>query len=359
MYKAEEIRVVHLEITTRCNAMCPMCLRTVCGGKVNPQLPLVELSLRDIQKIFTPEFLLQLDRIYLCGNYGDPLVAQDTLAALQYFKSINPHCSLSFFTNGSARTTLWWTSVAPLVRDVHFGIDGLADTNHLYRRGTQFEIIMRNVQAFIAAGGNAIWDYIVFRHNEHQIEEAKKLAKEMGFKKFNLKKTGRFFSNTRSEVKTKQEVLNAAGEIEYYLEMPQDVQYTNSALKKEEELVKKYGHLEKYLDATSISCKVATEKSVYVSAEGFVFPCCWTGNQLYPWYFEPKSSQIWNTIRALPQKEKSISALHNSIYNVINGDFFSKIEGAWDKPTVRDGKLKVCAKTCGNEFDPFRAQFQK
>ena len=47
LYHYEEIRTVHLEVTSKCNARCPMCLRTICGGKTNPQLPLVELSLAD------------------------------------------------------------------------------------------------------------------------------------------------------------------------------------------------------------------------------------------------------------------------------------------------------------------------
>ena len=42
-------------------------------------------------------------------------------------------------------------------------------------------------------GGIAQWDYIVFKHNEHQVEEARKLSKELGFFEFQIKKTSRFF----------------------------------------------------------------------------------------------------------------------------------------------------------------------
>lgn len=358
MYLANQVKSVHLEITTKCNAACPMCLRTVCGGEINPQLPLVELSLEDIQKILYPEFVAQLQKIYMCGNYGDPVVAKDTLEVFKYFREINPKIRLSMFSNASARPASWWQELATVVDEVHFAIDGLADTNHIYRRNTNFEIIMRNARAYIEAGGKARWDYIVFRHNEHQVEEAQKLAQEMGFFKFNLKKTGRFFSNTRSEVKNHQEVLNTKGEIEYYLEMPLMAQYQNNALKKEEELVSKYGHIEKYLDKAIVSCKVDEEKSVYISGEGHVFPCCWTANQLYPWYFKPRSTQMWDIINRLENKEKSISALHQPIENIINGPFFKSIEDSWSKLSVSEGKLKPCAKTCGKEFDPFNEQFR-
>jgi hypothetical protein len=52
---------------------------------------------------------------------------------------------------------------------------------------------MRNVDAFIAAGGNAEWDFLVFRHNEHQVDAARALALGMGFTLFNAKATSRFF----------------------------------------------------------------------------------------------------------------------------------------------------------------------
>jgi MoaA/NifB/PqqE/SkfB family radical SAM enzyme len=358
MYRFEDIKIVHLELTTKCNAACPMCLRTVCGGKVNPQLPLTELTLSQIKTIFPSDWVLRLQRIYMCGNYGDPLVAQDTLAIFKYFREVNPQISLGMFTNGSARSVSWWAELATVVTNVQFAIDGLSDTNHLYRRGTHFETILRNARAFIDAGGKANWDFIVFKHNEHQVEEARQLAQDLGFVKFNVKKTGRFFSNTKSQVKHQQEVLNSTGEIEYYLEMPSNPKYLNSALGKEEELVKKYGHIEKYLDTTEVDCKVAAEKSIYVSAEGMVFPCCWTANQLYPWYFAPRSSQVWRILDSLPGKEQSISALQTNVKSIVEGEFFKRVAGSWSLPSVKAGKLKPCAKTCGKEFDPFRAQFR-
>ena len=50
---------------------------------------------------------------------------------------------------------------------VTFGIDGLQDTNHLYRISTNFDKIIKNAKAFIDAGGFAKWHMLVFEHNEH------------------------------------------------------------------------------------------------------------------------------------------------------------------------------------------------
>jgi hypothetical protein len=37
-----------------------------------------------------------------------------------------------------------------------------------------------------------IWKFIVFRHNEHQIEEAERRARDMGFDEFRLIRSHRF-----------------------------------------------------------------------------------------------------------------------------------------------------------------------
>ena len=60
MYVYSRIRQVHLEITSRCNASCPMCPRNVNGGALNPNLPLTELSLSDVKTILPAAFVRQL-----------------------------------------------------------------------------------------------------------------------------------------------------------------------------------------------------------------------------------------------------------------------------------------------------------
>jgi len=49
MYNYEDINTVHLEVTQRCNASCPMCDRNENGGAVNQHIKnnLQELSLDD------------------------------------------------------------------------------------------------------------------------------------------------------------------------------------------------------------------------------------------------------------------------------------------------------------------------
>ena len=358
MYSYSEIKTIHLEVSSKCNASCPMCGRNICGGRLNPYLPVTELSLEDIKSIFPPDFLKQLNRLYMCGNYGDPIIAKDTLEIFKYFRSQNSLLNLSLFSNASAQSKQWWRELAVVLNQVHFSIDGLEDSNSFYRRGTDFKKIMENAGSYIQAGGFAVWDYIVFQHNEHQVETARSLAQDMGFKKFVVKKTGRFYSNQKSKVKTEQVILNKNGEPEGVLKFPSHPAYQNRSLKKEEALSKKYGSLHECLNQTEVECKVSHEKSLYISAEALVFPCCWTANQLYPWYFKKRSSQIWKLIDKLPEKENSLNAKRRSIKDIIAGEFFQKlIPESWQGKDINTDKLRVCAKTCGKEFTPFKDQF--
>ncbi|MEG4492646.1 tetratricopeptide repeat protein [Microcoleus sp. D3_18_C4] len=188
--KYEDIRRVSVEITSRCNAACPQCPRTG-----NPILPGAELKMEDIERIFPQEFCSQLDLVYMCGNYGDAMTSNTTIPAIEYLHRMGvPHICL--YTNGSGRNPDWWQALAKAMTGEHdrviFSIDGLADTNSIYRQNTNWDRIMQSVNAFIQAGGKAVWHYLIFEHNQHQVEAARDLAQQLGFVEFVPKATSRF-----------------------------------------------------------------------------------------------------------------------------------------------------------------------
>ncbi|MAF79217.1 MAG: hypothetical protein CME63_06395 [Halobacteriovoraceae bacterium] len=360
MFKLENIKQIHLEITDRCNASCPQCARNILGGKENPHLSQTELSLEDIKKIMPPDIVRHIRRVFMCGNYGDPGVARDTLEVFQYLRETNPDMNLGMNTNGGMRTPAWWGELAKVIDgrgDIKFGIDGLQDTNHLYRRNVSFDRVMANIQSFIDNGGRAVWEYIVFAHNEHLVEKARELSQKMGFEKFTVKKTGRFFSNTKLKGKERQEVHNLQGEVEYYLEKPQNPDFQNSSLQKEQSLVREFGSLENYLNQTEVACKTSKEGSIYISSQGFVFPCCWTGNQLYLWYNRPRSSEIWKLLERSGGVELIDAKIHK-LGDILEGEFFSQVQKSWSCSSLEAGKLKVCSKTCGQSFNQFKDQYK-
>ena len=121
-----------------------------------------------------------------------------------------------------------------------FSIDGLESTNHVYRKNVNWEKLMSNAEAFIAAGGSAHWDMLVYKHNQHQVDAAEQLARDMGFKWFRAKVSKRAFTDR--------------------LEFPIGWQ----------EPVVKFG---------PILCHAQQEKSMYIDAQGRVSACCWLGSR--------------------------------------------------------------------------------
>ena len=115
MLEFKDIRTVHLEVTDKCNANCPMCARNINGGPLNPHLRMVEMSLAEARAVFSSEFLKQLRFIQLCGNFGDPIVAKDTVEILRYFRAENPKLFLGIHTNGSARPSEWWSQLGEIL----------------------------------------------------------------------------------------------------------------------------------------------------------------------------------------------------------------------------------------------------
>jgi len=360
LYRYEDVRMVHLEITQRCQAACPMCDRNMNGGDDNPHITNAELSLEDCKRIFKPEFIAQLNTMYMCGNLGDPIVAQDTLEVFQYFREHNPTMWLSMNTNAGARDEAWWTELAQVygrMGAVIFSVDGLRDTNHIYRQNVVWDNVERSMRSFINAGGRARWDFLIFQHNEHQVAEAETLANAWGCERFIKKKSGRFIT---SDLKPKNEhqAINRKGLNTQKLEKPTQVQNQNLALLKQKEIEKSYGSMANYLDKCSVNCKVAKQGSIFVTAEGLLMPCCWTAGRMYKWWHpDPRVEQIWDHIDFAGGKQ-GINIIDNDIKTVVNGKLIKSISGSWNKESIAEGKLGVCAQKCGSEFDPYAEQFK-
>ena len=360
MYRYQDIKEVHLEVTQRCQAACPMCDRNMNGGADNPHITNAELSLEDCKRIFKPEFIAQLKTMYMCGNLGDPIVAKDTLEIFKYFRKHNKDMWLSMNTNAGAKNEEWWRELASIfgrMGAVIFSVDGLRDTNHLYRQNVVWDNVEKSMKAFAGAGGRARWDFLIFEHNEHQVEEAEALANKWGFEKFIKKKSGRFVT---TDIKPKEEhqAVNRKGEQTAKIGKPKETTNINLALQKQKEIEKSYGSMKEYFNKCSINCKVAKQGSVFITAEGLLMPCCWTAGRMYKWWHKDyRVEQIWDHIDAAGGKQ-GIDVIENDIEQVVNGKLISSITNSWSADSIQNGKLGVCAQKCGSEFDPFAEQFK-
>ena len=184
MYKINDIKHVHLEISSKCNAACPLCPRNFYGYEYNDGYTEHNMTLIEAQKIFYSEFVSHLNKLYINGNFGDAVMNPDTVEIVRYFRSCNKNLDITISTNAGARDKIFWQQLAELNVTVIFCIDGLEDTHSLYRQNTLYSTVIKNASIFIDAGGIAVWKMINFQHNQHQQAEAKLCSQRLGFSKF-------------------------------------------------------------------------------------------------------------------------------------------------------------------------------
>ena len=145
MLTSRNIKVLHLEPTDVCQAACPLCARET--DKNFDKGHRHQLSVEQLESILPEELVVNLDKMFMCGNYGDPAAGNHTIAIYEWFRQQNPNIVLGMNTNGAIGTTFWWHSLAK----------------------------------------SAHWDMLVYKHNQHQVNACEQLARDMGFKWFRAK----------------------------------------------------------------------------------------------------------------------------------------------------------------------------
>jgi len=328
MLKLSDIQVVHVELTTRCNARCPMCMRNYRGLDYNSGYPDSELSLADIHKIFTPDLLKQLKKINFNGNLGDFAMGRWALEIVQYITSYGVEVKIN--TNGSLRTASWWKKFAHPLVTIGFAIDGLKDTHQLYRQDTDWQRIIDNATAYINAGGQAVWRFAPFAHNRHQETECKQMAQNLGFKYFQNIFDGR----------DQGPVFNRDGGFSHWIG-PSD--QTHNRLPDIKNLLQ--GHITWYdknskfkNDQPNIqyNCIHKRNREIYLAADGSVYPCCYLG-------FYPKTMQHPGN-QELRELVHENNALEYSLEHCL--EWFEHVEQSWQQPSIAQGRTYQCVSTC-------------
>ena len=340
MIAYSSIKSLHLEISTRCNASCPLCPRNISGYDAELGYPIHDMSLKEAQQLFPPSFISQLSDILINGNFGDFVTARDCVKIVKYFTDNNPNVQILISTNAGARPNIWAELGQMSNVTIGFDIDGLADTHSMYRRNTDWDTVISNAKKFIDAGGNAVWRMIKFDHNQHQIEECRQLSKKLGFAEFNILDDGRDTGP----------VYNNKGDYQYKL--GRDPNFENSPYPEKAVIWKEWGEVgstpenrKKYYETipikNSVNCYSKQQQEIYVTATGEVYPCCWLG--FYP-KLEHKHSWQQDNFQ-LADMCKNNNALEVGLEKAV--EWFSSIEASWHKKAYSEGRLFKCDEYCG------------
>jgi len=256
----------HIEPTSKCTLECPLCDRTW-FYETFKRRNLHEINVDNIVK-----FVGANSKVGLCGNNGDPIYHSNFLELIQKFKDNN--CSLHIHTNGSAKTKAWWNKLkAMLTKDdrITFAIDGLEDTNHLYRKNAKWNSIMTAIDTLKDRQFKMTWQFIPFKHNQHQILEAGNLSKALGFDEFKLLQSDRWLG--------KKDLMPDREYVDNYYKTQQEV------------LINPEFSVD--MQPKCLKNNLPSE-SLYVDAEGDFYPCCWISTYRYRYksVFSPKQKQF-------------------------------------------------------------------
>lgn len=306
-----------------------MCVRNYRGHDYNSGYPTCELGIEDIEKIFNSAVLAELKqcKVSINGNVGDFSNARYGVEIVKFF--INNGIQVTINTNGSTRNADWWAQLAIPGVSIGFALDGLADTHHLYRQDTDWHKIVENAQAFIAAGGHAVWRFVPFDHNRHQEQACRDLAKSMGFRRFENIYDGR----------DRGPVYQRDGEFSHWLgpaepNVPgiKDMLHSHVTWFKIETI-----DVPKDTPNIKYNCQHKRAQEIYIAADGTVYPCCYLG--FYPGQMtHPGNEQLLPLIHENNALEYGLE--HSMAW-------FDQVEATWAKNSIRDGRLYQCVNSCG------------
>jgi organic radical activating enzyme len=254
----------HIEPTSKCILECTLCDRTWFYEKFKKRLK-HEINIDCIINFFKG----YSPNIFMCGNNGDPIYHSKFHKLCDSLKNIN--CNITLVTNGSGKNIKWWQNLCSILSindSIIFSIDGLKDTNHLYRKNAKWDSIIDAINVVTKSQIQTTWKFIIFKHNQHQIKEAKELSQKLGIKNFQLEKSDRWW---------KQDLMPD----EKYVDMSYKHQIAVTRGQDKPTIIK-----QKCMSITNGE----PNKNLYIDSEGNFYPCCWMGSYAFRYknIFSPK-----------------------------------------------------------------------
>jgi len=346
-----QIRFMHLELTTKCALKCPRCPRTEMKGMYK----VGQLSLDFIKKTFN-QISDKVEQLHICGGQGDPIYNDNFLEIIKYLKNLPTNPYLKIITNGSYKSKSWWEELASILnhRDIIvFSVDGWDnESNNKYRVGSDFKSIVDGMNIMTKSSARSIWATILFKFNQHKIEKIQELARETGFDVFDVTKSSLFGSNFGGYIdktigydplEPDEEYISEYGGRfgRYTTRLSERTIYTYS-LKEKMEFEKR---AEQYKDNFIIPiCKCVG--LYYVDVEGIFYPCSWVS---HPWRLK---KGLYSGRRVLWKdnfwlKYKDELNLHKYTFDeIFSSNVWKILESSWE--TVEKCLLE-CENKCLNE----------
>lgn len=293
-----KIRKLEIELTSKCSLKCRFCLRT------NRDVPIKDLDLSLFNKID----MHNITHIDLVGNIGDPIYHSNFL---KFIDMVDSKTQIKIATNGSLHQESWWEELAKKLSKnsgstIVFALDGSEDTHHKHRVGSSYRRLVKNIKAFTSAGGRGHVQFIIFRHNEHEVESVKEVTKDLGCERF-IERTSctydEVFERPSKKLQTRHEVCEV-------------------------------------IDTKVFCYKHLDQNRVFIDSEGNVFPCCYMANCKHD---SKKDERVFQSYQ---KHHRSIDLNTRNIKSIFSGKFYKFVYN-------NHQNLELCKSFCKAKAENF------
>ena len=313
MWSMDTIEWLDIELTSFCNIECKGCFRII-SKHADKILNKEYITIDTIRERFDKNLFPKVNIINFCGSVDEPTSHPQFFDIIRHFADWNAHINIA--TNGSLRTVKWWTELAGILPKTHtvtWGIDGSDELSEVYRQGSSFKKVEQNYRAFNSAGGRSNWQFIVFEHNEHQLEEAKQKASDEGFKSFKTIISHR--KDTKGNIKAaKTESIDNAKEIPY------------------------------------ISCKYGNQKRIFINHMGNVIPCCHLNSKMLEYSVTGTVKDKFEQLLVDNDYKNTINLQNTTMQDAINSSVWKGIIDSWDSDDPMPRCMQVCKQMKRDKF---------
>ena len=292
------------------------------------------------------------------GDYGDPCTCPEILEILEYITKHNNKSAIQINTNGGMKTERFWHDLGKLFtknkrRYVIFSVDGLEDTNHIYRRNVKWNKVFSAMTTYSQTGAKGIWEFLKFKHNEHQLEKAFALANKLGFI-IRFKNPNGFEELDGGMMPARDENYN----IEYEIYPARDAEIRPVIVSPaQENLINmintdtiEYDTVKDKIESfykeksACINCSAKTfgmGNEVRINYDGTVWPCSFFGHLSQKYLKDRKVSVVhkWQADNIFKDVKNNLK--DKSLKEILDDDPFKAVRESW-----KDHSILLCSDSC-------------
>ena len=210
--KSELPKHIRVDLSTVCQLKCPSCYMRTEEEYVKTGCGYGSMTFENFKKLVDENNIESME----ISNSGEIFMNKDLVKILKYgyendiYMTADNGVNLNYLTDEQAEALSKYQ-----LRSMTISLDGASqETYSIYRIGGNYDKVIENIEKinfykkkYKNGSPHLVWKFIVFGHNEHEIEKAKKEAKKLKMEiKFDAN-----WDEKYSPIKNRKKVLKETG----------------------------------------------------------------------------------------------------------------------------------------------------